>query len=115
MTKTYTVLNAHGEVQERNCDVAEAAELVLRYDGHEFEILPEEDGGGYALWTSLTSRNSGHYKGLRKSRIFSLKDNATEAGEDIYRQVIVNADWWSGCCVMTDDDYEAMMAEASAE
>lgn len=112
---SYTVLNRHGEVQERNCGLHEAAETVLRYDGYEFEIRPEEDGRGYRLWTSTFSRNSGCFNGLTRSVIFSLEDHPAHAVQDIYRQVINHSDWWCGCDVMSDDDYDAMQAEAARE
>jgi hypothetical protein len=110
---TYTVLNRHGDVQSQGETLATAAQIVLGYDGHEFEI--RQDGGRFELWTSTFSRNSTAYNGLARSRISSLNTDAARAAADIYRQVIRNADWFEGQRVETDADYAAEVAEAAVQ
>jgi len=114
-TTLYTILNASGSVQARGCTAAEAAQEVMGYDGHEFEIRADEDGNGFELWTSQFSRNSTAYRGLVKSVIYSVKDDRAKAEAEIYTKVIHHADWWKGCDVMTDADYDATMAEAARD
>lgn len=126
---SYTVLNRHGSVQERGCTLAEAAQIVLGYDGHDYDIRPDSSSGfrglsgpdderdfrHWTLWTSSFSRNSSAYKGLTESVIFALASSREEAEADIYKQVVAHADWWEGCEVMTDSDYDAMVAELAEE
>ena len=111
---TYTVLNRHGSVQERGCSLSLAAEIVLGYDGHEYEIR-QATGGGWNLWTSRFSRNSTAYNGLVQSTIYSPKPDRDDAEIDICKRVIGHADWFENCQVMTDADYDAMQAEFEAE
>lgn len=113
-TTTYTIRNRHGDVISRGEALASAAQLVLGYDGHEFEIRAEKDGG-YRLWVSTFSRNSTAYNGLTSSRIFSLHDDEALATAEIYREVIKNADWWNDQSVVTDADYAAELAEIAAQ
>lgn len=114
-SKLYTVLNNSGEVEERHCTVAQAAQVVMAYDGHEFEIQGEENGGGFRLWTSQFSRNSTAYRGLTKSVIFSLNTDRAAAEAEIYREVILHAEWWKGCDVQSDADYDEMMAHLARD
>lgn len=108
----YTVLNNQGEVQERGCTVAEAAQTVMGDDGHEYEIRPASDGNGFDLWTSQFSRNSpAGGRPLVKSVIFSLIEDRASAEAKIYGEVIKRADWWKGCTVMLDADFDAMVAD----
>lgn len=112
-TTTYTVLNRHGDVQGDGETLASAAHLVMGYDGHEFEI--QQHDGRFELWTSLFSRNSTAYNGLRRSRISSGHTDDALATADIYRQVIRNAEWWSSQRVVTDADYAAELAEINGQ
>lgn len=112
---TYTVLDRDGDVQGDGETLAGAALIVLGYDGNEHEIRPARDGKGFDLWVSSVSRNSSAYNGLTKSRIFSLAEGEQLALADIYRQVIRNADWWSGCRVVTDADYAVELAELNEQ
>ncbi len=112
----YTILNSSGDVEERNCTVAQAAQVVMAYDGHEFEIRAAADGKGFELFTSQFSRNStGDGRPLVKSVIFSLADDRASAEAEIYKQVILHADWWKGCDVQSDADYDAMLAELARD
>lgn len=112
----YTVLNRHGEVEERGCTVAEAAITVMGYDSSAFEIRAAEDGEGFELWTSISPnfRKSGAPV-LVKSVVFSLVKDRASAEAQIYREVLKHADMWLGCEVMRDADYDAMLAELAAE
>lgn len=110
---TYTVLNRHGDIQGQGETLEGAAQIVLGYDGHAHEI--RQSDAGFDLWVSAASRNSSAYKGLTKSRIFSLHADATLAEADIYRQVIRNASWWDDCEVISDKDYAERVAEIAAQ
>lgn len=112
---TYTVLNRHGSIQGQGETLASAAQIVLEYDGHTYEIRPATDGKGFDLWVSNASRNSTAFRGLTKSRIFSVQADIALAEADIYRQVIRNASWWESCEVLTDADYAEQLAEANRE
>ena len=112
---TYTVLNRHGEKQADGLNIEEAAAAVMNYDGHEYEIRPCADGDGYVLWTSPCSRNSGHWRGLVPSVIFSLSNDIDIAPAEICRDVIQRAHWWLSQEVITDDEYAARMANANAD
>lgn len=108
----YTVLNRHGAVQDRGLTLADAAQVVMGYDGHEYEIK-DSDGPsriGFDLWTSNFSRNSTAFNGLTKSTIYSVHEDRALAEAEIYRKVIKNAEWFCGCAVMTDEEYAAMIA-----
>lgn len=109
----YTILNRHGDVQSSGETLAQAAQIVMGYDGHEFEI--QQHDGRFELWTSRFSRNSTAYNGLTRSRISSGNTDEGLATADIYRQVIRNADWWSGQRVLTDADYAAEFTEIDGQ
>ena len=106
---TFTVLNRHGDVQERSASLVEAAHIVLGYDGHEYDIRPMADGPGFELWTSAFSRNAAAYNGLRRSVIFSIEIDRAAAEQEIYQRVVSHAEWFENCQVMTDADYDAML------
>lgn len=112
----FVVLNTHGSVQERDCTLAEAAEAVMNYDGHDYEIRPAQDGHGFELFVTQFSRNStGGGLPLIKSVIFSLADDIDAAKDEIFQQVIKRATWWSGCEVMEQREYDLMREEIEAE
>src|ERR1700678_844878 len=116
-SKLFTVLNASGTVEARGCSVAEAAQTVMNYDGYAFEIRPGDTKfGGFDLWRSdgsyASTRGARH---MTKSVIFSLIADRASAEAEIYKQVITHADWWRGCEVMNDEEYDVCMAEFAAE
>lgn len=113
MTTTYTVLNHHGTEQVGGVGLAEAAQTVLGYDGHEYDIRRSDTG--WELWTSSFSRASAAYNGLTRSTIYSLEDDRDAAERDIWTKVIHHADWFCGCTVMTDAEYDAMQAEIARD
>jgi len=90
----FTVIHDGGTVELSSASLAEAAHMVMRYDGHEFEIRANEDGG-FSLWTTRFSRNSRCYRGLTRSMIYSIEDDKTRAEAEIYQKVIDdNAGRW---------------------
>lgn len=99
----------------RPMTLAEAADHVMSYDGHEYDIRPSADGVGYELWLSCHSRNSTCWKGLTKSVIFSLRDDLAQATEEIFVQVLRHATWWHGQYAYTEKEYTRMIAEFAAD
>jgi len=108
----YTIIDRNGGVLARQMTLADAAITVMQYDGFEFDIRRELAGDGFRLWTSRHSRNSPTGARLLESRIYSMEDDEDAARLDIYRQVIARAHWFNGQEVMTDDQYDAMIAES---
>lgn len=111
---TYTVTNRHGTEQGRGLSLTEAAQTLLGYDGHEFDICPAS-GGGFNLFTSRFSRNSTTYDGVTQSSIYSAADARAAAEAEIFAKVIKHAERFCGCTAMTDTDYDAMLAETGHE
>jgi len=114
-SQTYTVLNRHGSVQDEGLSLADAAQVVMGYDGHEYEIKAAPEGLGFELWTSSFSRNSTAFNGLKKSVIYSVNEDRALAEAEIYRKVIKNAEWFCGCTVMTDAEHAKMTARLASE
>jgi hypothetical protein len=109
MTKImYTVLNHNGDVQAQGVDLEEAAHIVLTYDGHDYEIRRDEDGG-YSLFVSQFSLNS-PFGGRPLARCVEyFKDEA-----EIHQFVVDHATRWQDQTVMTDDDYAQMVQKINA-
>ena len=100
---TYTVLDRHGEVQERGLTAAQAAELILSYDGHQHEVRRSDDGKWLELWVSPFSRNSTlGGRPLVKSVIFG----STE--DEIWQSVVHHAEHWDSQSCMSDADYDVL-------
>lgn len=95
----FNVYNSIGTPLAQNVDLNEAAETVMLYDGHEYDI--RRGDGEWVLYTSPYSRNSTLYSGLRPTGIGSVADDKTAATAEIYQQVISHADRWRGCWVET--------------
>jgi hypothetical protein len=114
-SQTYTVVNRNGDAQESGLTVAEAAQLLLCYDGHEYEVRPESDGNGFRLWVSNFSRNSMYFNGLTKSRIWSLQPDEQSAEAEIFRKVVKHSLDYHGCTVMTDAEHAYEQAKIAAE
>lgn len=95
-----TVLNKHGVVQGSGMSVKSAAETILTYDGHEFDI--RTDDGLLELWVSEFSRNSAcGGRPLVQTGFFGRTES------DIYDAVCRHADYWDKQRCMTDAEYEA--------
>ena len=115
---TYTVLNRHGDVQVEGASLSEAAQAVLGYDGHEYEIRKDEDGLGYTLWVSQFSRNSAlGGRPLVRSAIYSSFNGQSEgdAEAEIFRKVIAHASSWDNQDVMTDESYAKLLADLTPD
>jgi hypothetical protein len=95
----YTILNHNGDIQAQGVDLAEAAHIVLTYDGHDYDIRRDEDGG-YSLF-------AGGRPLLRCIKYF--KNEA-----EIYQFVVDHATNWQNQTVMTDEDYAQMVQEINA-
>lgn len=103
----YTVLDRHGNVQSRGLTAAQAADLILSYDGHRYEVRQSKDGRWQDLWISEFSRNSTlGGRPLVKSVIFG----STE--DEIWKIVLHHSFDWDGQACMTDADYDAFSAVA---
>ena len=111
---TFTVLNRHGEVQTQNASLSEAAQTVLDYDGHEYEIRRGENNKGFWLYVSQFSRNSScGGRPLVRSRCYSAADTEAEAETELFQYVIDHASFWDDLAAMTDEAYAREQAEIS--
>ena len=111
---TFTVLNRHGEVQTQNASLSEAAQTVLGYDGHEYEIRRGENNKGFWLYVSQFSRNSScGGRPLVRSCCYPAADTEAEAETEIFQHVINHASFWDGQTVMTDEAYAREQTEIS--
>lgn len=90
----YTVTNRHGDVEARDCSLADAADAILTHDGFAYDIRHAADGG-FELWISQFSRNSplGN-RPLVRSSVYSLRDDRAAAVEQIHHRVIALAGAW---------------------
>lgn len=105
---TYTVTTRHDTIKGRGLSLETAARVVMEEDGHEWEIRREDDGGGFRVWTSLFSRNSTAWNGLTRSVIGSFAADENAARAEIFRAILINAEWFRGCQAMTDAEYDSM-------
>lgn len=118
---SYTVLNNSGNVEGRNLTITDAASTLLTYDGYAFEIRradPKWDTDGesqWDLWHSDGSRNSPRSARHMVKTVIGVYAASTESAWPlIAAEVIKHPDWHKGCDVMTDADYDAMMAESNS-
>ncbi len=112
---TFTVLNRHGEVQTQNASLREAAQTVLGYDGHEYEIRRGENNKGFWLYVSQFSRNSScGGRPLVRGCCYSAADTEAEAETEIFQDVIDHASFWDDQTVMTDEAYAREQTEITA-
>ena len=105
----YTVYNPSGGMEaETGMSLADAANKMLTYDGHEWEI--REEDGAFNLYTSQFSRNSPCGGGdLVDTVISSYAADRAVAETEIFERVI-SEDWWHLECA-TDAEYLAMHVE----
>ncbi len=69
----YTVVRSGGTPEARNCTVAEAAAVVLNYDGASYEIRRGDakyDDGGEAQWELWTKRLNGSWTRTSSIKLF---------------------------------------------
>ena len=106
---TYTVYNPNSDAEaESGLCLADAANKMMSYDGHEWEI--REEGDAFNLDTSQFSRCSPCGGGdLTRSVVYSYAANRDAAEIEIFERVI-SEDWWHLECV-TDAEYLAMHVE----
>lgn len=98
----YTVTTRHGDVQGRGLSAKEAADMILTYDGHLYEIRPGSHGL-MDLWVSRHSQNSTiGARPLIKSVIFGTTE------DEIWQNVITHADYWHGQSCLFDTDYDEL-------
>jgi hypothetical protein len=116
---TYTVINRSSGLPElRNAPAWQAAEIVLTHDGHDYEVRRVDDH--WQLFVSQGSRNTstgprGMTAAWDKNRlVLSYEQDEAAAYADIGRQV-VTAGWNGVPEVMTDADFDAMLASIEAE
>ncbi len=111
MTKitTYTVFSgANGTVYGRDLSVAEAADIILTHDGRDYEV--RQAGDRFELWTRQEVAN------VKWSRtvLSSYATTSDQAKAEIFAEVIA-AGWSGHPDVMTDADYDAMLAELARD
>lgn len=110
---TYTVLNRAGEVMGRGLTTEEAAGEVLRYDGADYDIRCESLG-----FRLITKGTCGKWSA--GSVVCFGQVEKSRARERIFAQVVEMArsgKWFpegSGCQVMTDAEYDAVLADLAA-
>lgn len=120
---TYTVINrSSGEPEGRNLSATDAADIILSHDGHEYELQPVGIGG-WQLYVSRGSRNSfGGTRGMTECYVFgrqfarSYKPTKDEAWQEIAEMVCKGSgNWESVPEIMTDESYDAMLAEIAKD
>ncbi|NFV79980.1 hypothetical protein [Magnetospirillum aberrantis] len=110
---TYTHITSQGEYHVSGLTAVEAAIARLTHDGATYELRRDTDG----MWTVFSSNGLGSmspaYDGPEPYGRLLNSFAATEA-EALAELAprIIKADWSDSEYVMTDADYEAMVAEA---
>jgi hypothetical protein len=103
----YTVLDRGGLVLARGCTVAEAAAVVMRYNGQDFELRPTF-ALGLELWITISSTTfSSNPAPAPRPMVWCMGSQGSRAEEKIYRKVIEESRVWHGCRVCTDAEYSA--------
>ena len=103
---TYTLIHpVSGDKIDGGLTAAEAAHIVLTYDGRDYEIRENEDGG-YTLW----SRHPVANRGWEPTVVESRESNRDAAEAEIFEQVI-HARWRRHPEAMTDEQYASMLAD----
>lgn len=106
---TYTILSGNGDVLDSGLSLESAANEILTYDGHFYEIRKEDDGF-LRLYTSKLSRAAyGSNSSVTGTVIFGSSE------DEIWQHVIDNSEWWSNQDAMTDESYAEMIADMDSE
>ena len=119
-TEGWTVLNFEGiPIAEGLPSWQSAVAEILTYDGHDYEIRPEE-GSGWCLWGTDNSRNAFGGSRMVKSVFFSLIEDEEDATVAIFCDVAKQATRdWDGrgdyFRILTDTDRAAELAEDEDE
>ncbi|CAB4166086.1 hypothetical protein UFOVP843_9 [uncultured Caudovirales phage] len=113
MTTTYAVYNPNSDSEaETGLCLADAANKLMTYDGHDWEI--REEDGAYHLYTSQFSRHSSlGGRDLVRSVVSSYAANRASAEAEIFERVI-SEDWWTLWCI-TDTEFAQQRAAAFAD
>ena len=109
---TYTVISNSG-IAQRGLTLEQAAIERLTDDGHEYRLIARD--GMFELHVRNPhlsgSRFALGYTGHGSKALISFEASEDAAWQDLCRMVISAA--WRGCPeVMTDANYDAMMAES---
>lgn len=107
---TYTVYNPSGGMEaEPGQSLADAANALMTYDGHDWEI--REEGDAFNLYTSRNSPCGG--RDLVRSVVSSYAADRATAETEIFERVI-SEDWWKLECV-TDAGFAGWRADEDKE
>ena len=112
MTKLFVVDHSQGRAEEVS-STYEAAVTILGDDGHDFEIRADETGEGFWLWRSRFG-GGGRKGGMVKNLIYSAATSESEAEDEIYAEVVGNADRY-GFAVLTEAEYARLMADSGED
>lgn len=97
--QAYTVTRLATGTDETGLTAVEAAQFMLRYDGHVVELRPEPDGG-YFVWRSLLG--GGGNLPMVRMLLYSAADDEATAWEEIAHRVLHGA-FALGFEVLKDD------------
>ena len=82
----YAVINAQGEPIAQGLTLAEAGHAILTYDGAQYELRPDADGGGWVLYAKPLN-------GLWTAYVFGSWQPDRDAAEaEILADVVRSAD-----------------------
>lgn len=115
---TYTVISRDsGEPIDRHLTLAEAAHVILTYDGRQYEIRPDLDVDGSCFCSTLWSRQQvagRDWAPTVATSIYDVREHREQVEAEIWQQVI-DAGWARHPEAMTDEAYDRMMAELEAD
>ena len=111
---TYTVFSgANGTVYDRGLSVEDAAHIILTHDGRDYEVRQATTERGHNIFELWTRQQVANIKWGR-TVVYAVAETREAAEADIWRRVI-RAQWANHPDVMTDRDYDAMLAEIASE
>jgi hypothetical protein len=93
----YTVHLPNGKVLSQDRTVAEAAYLILTYNGQNSEI--RKQGSFYTLWTKGRNESS-----FQKTTCYASNCTRAEAVAEINQQVVDHSCNWIGACYAIAED-----------
>lgn len=106
---TYTVFDTDGTVIARHLSSEAAAIAVLTHGRSAFDIRPQEDGKGFALWTAPPSEPNIESK-LARSQIASVETDEARAREEIFSRILADKGNFFGPTVIDDATYDLQLA-----
>lgn len=111
MSMTYTVFNTDGTVIARHLSAEAAAIAVLTHGRSVFDIRPDENGKGFALWiTPLPPEPDFGEAKLGRSPVASSEPDAARAREEIFSRVLADKGNLFGPTVIDDATYDLQLA-----